>query len=156
MDTPINTINMNQLRYNRENMKNGTLDNLVKSCVNNLYKKNKISKDVYEELGGSKEYGSHINKVVYSTNDLKIDKEISCQSCKVGKEVPKTKNGYGFECHASLLANGKNTYRIRIPCDVCKKIKNSIVSLNIFPSKVIDEIERNTKKGRVQSFGTPN
>lgn len=148
MNTPINVINLDQLKYNRENMKNGTLENLVKSYVNTQYKKNKIEKNVYEQLGGTKEYGTHVNKMVYESKNKKIEKEISCQSCKTGKEVPKTKNENGFECHATLLANGKNTYRIKLPCAVCKNTKNSIVGLNIFPAKVIEEIEKNTAAAR--------
>lgn len=148
----INTIDLKDIYFDTEKGNRRSLKSFTESIVNKLYKKKKINDESYRSLGGAKEYNVHKYEMLYETDKHKYGNPVICQTCKnQDNKKAATDNLVGFKCFATLTKD-TTTYNIKTSCLQCKRLKNSYVSIDKFPSNIKKDILENEKKIRKTLF----
>jgi hypothetical protein len=132
------TINLENI-YIKTEKNDKSLKNVIEQIINQYYKNNKISEEMYKNLGGNKNNSKNNCKEFFSDPDFIYKKNIICNSCKSKRNEKLTPNLPGIKCYYSVTSKS-SPLNIKVTCAICKMNKNSFINRNTLPKELLDKI----------------
>lgn len=117
-----------------------SLKSIIEQTINQYYKNNKISEDLYKELGGTKINNKDNCKEFFSDPYYVYPEKIICNSCKSKRNEKLTPNLPGIKCYYSETSKS-SPLNIKVTCSICKMNKNSFINRNTLPPELLEKIK---------------